>query len=95
MDGVGEARWSGLTTLSLLTRDGDGVSGVWTAGVGGQPGGGGQSRQLPGLTDVQQLAAGVTDQGMLVVTEDGDLEHEETGVWQPLIEDVDLVAYPG
>lgn len=95
VDGVEEARWSGLTTLSLLTRDGDGVSGVWTAGVGGQPGTGGQSRQLPGLTDVQQLAAGVTDQGMLVVTKDGDLEHEETGVWQPLIEDVDLVAYPG
>ncbi|MGI5187964.1 LpqB family beta-propeller domain-containing protein [Promicromonospora sp. CA-289599] len=95
VDGVVEARWSGLTTLSLLTRDGDGVSGVWTAGVGGQPGSGGQSRQLPGLTDVQQLAAGVTDQGMLVVTKDGDLEHEETGVWQPLIEDVDLVAYPG
>jgi hypothetical protein len=95
VDGVEEARWSGLTTLSLLTRDGDGVSGVWTAGVGGQPGSGGQSRQLPGLTDVQQLAAGVTDQGMLVVTKDGDLEHQETGVWQPLIEDVDLVAYPG
>lgn len=95
VDGVEEARWSGLTTLSLLTRDGDGVSGVWTAGVGGQPGVGGQSRQLPGLTDVQQLAAGVTDQGLLVVTKDGDLEHEETGVWQPLIEDVDLVAYPG
>ncbi|MEU4386504.1 LpqB family beta-propeller domain-containing protein [Promicromonospora sp. NPDC023805] len=95
VDGVEEARWSGLTTLSLLTRDGDGVSGVWTAGVGGQPGAGGQSRQLPGLTDVRQLAAGVTDQGLLVVTKDGDLEHEETGVWQPLIEDVDLVAYPG
>lgn len=95
VDGVEEARWSGLTTLSLLTRDRDGASGVWTAGVGGQPGSGGQSRQLPGLTDVQQLAAGVTDRGMLVVTEDGDLEHEETGVWQPLVEDVDLVAYPG
>ena len=95
VDGVEEARWSGLTTLSLLTRDGDGVSGVWTAGVGGQPGAGGQSRQLPGLTDVQELAAGVTDQGILVVTKDGDLEHEETGVWQPLVEDVDLVAYPG
>jgi hypothetical protein len=95
VDGVEEARWSGLTTLSLLTRDGDGVSGVWTAGVGGQPGAGGQSRQLPGLTDVQQLAAGVTDDGLLVITDDGDLEHEETGVWQPLIEDVDLVAYPG
>jgi hypothetical protein len=95
VDGVEEARWSGLTTLSLLTRDGDGVSGVWTAGVGGQPGAGGQSRQLPGLTDVRQLAAGVTDQGMLVITEDGNLEHEETGVWQPLIGDVDLVAYPG
>lgn len=95
VDGVEDARWSGLTTLSLLTRDGDGVSGVWTAGVGGQPGAGGQSRQLAGLTDVRQLAAGVTDQGLLVVTEDGELEHEETGVWQPLIEDVDLVAYPG
>ncbi|MFC4632034.1 LpqB family beta-propeller domain-containing protein [Promicromonospora alba] len=95
VDGVEEARWSGLTTLSLLTRDRDGVSGVWTAGVGGQPGAGGQSRQLPGLTDVQQLAAGVTDRGLLVVTKDGDLEHEETGVWQPLVEDVDLVAYPG
>jgi hypothetical protein len=95
VDGVEEARWSGLTALSLLTRDSEGVSGVWTAGVGGLPGAGGQSRQLPGLTDVQQLAAGVTDQGMLVITKGGDLEHEETGVWQPLIDDVDLVAYPG
>lgn len=89
-----QARWSGLTALALLTEK-DGVSGVWSAGVGGLAGTAGQSRQLPGLTDVEQLAAGVTDQGMLVVTEDGDLEHEETGVWQPFAEDVDLVAYPG
>lgn len=90
-----EARWSGLTTLALLTRDRDGVSGVWNAGVGGLAGTGGQSRQLPGLTDVEQLAAGVADEGILVVTEDGDLEHEETGVWQPFADDVDLAAYPG
>jgi hypothetical protein len=44
---------------------------------------------------VEQLAAGVTDQGILVVTKGGDLEHEETGVWQPLAEDIDLVAYAG
>ncbi|WP_275005370.1 GerMN domain-containing protein [Promicromonospora iranensis] len=92
---VEEARWSGLTTLALLASDGEGTSGVWTAGVGGLPGAGGQSKQLPGLTDVEQLAAGVTDQGIMVITKDGDLEHEETGVWQPLAEDVDLVAYPG
>jgi hypothetical protein len=92
---VEEARWSGLTTLALLASDGEGMSGVWTAGVGGLPGAGGQSKQLPGLTDVEQLAAGVTDQGIMVITKDGDLEHEETGVWQPLAEDVDLVAYPG
>ncbi|MFD2793189.1 GerMN domain-containing protein [Promicromonospora vindobonensis] len=92
---VVEARWSGLTTLALLTRDDEGTSGVWTAGVGGSTGAGGQSRQLPGLTDVEQIAAGVTDEGILVVTKDGDLEHEETGVWQPVTEDVDLVAYPG
>lgn len=92
---VEEARWSGLTTLALLASDGEGMSGVWTAGVGGLAGAGGQSKQLPGLTDVEQLAAGVTDQGIMVITKEGDLEHEETGVWQPLAEDVDLVAYPG
>ncbi len=92
---VVEARWAGLTTLALLTHDNDGVSGVWTAGVGGLAGTGGQSRQLPGLTDVEQLAAGVTERGILVVTKDGDLEREETGVWQPFAEDVDLVAFPG
>jgi hypothetical protein len=92
---VVEARWTGLTALALLTKNGDGASSVWTAGVGGLAGTGGQSRQLPGLTDVAQIAAGVSDQGILVVTEDGDLEHEETGVWQPIAEDVDLVAYPG
>lgn len=92
---VEEARWAGLTTLALLTRDNEGTSGVWTAGVGGLAGTGGQSRQLPGLTDVEQLAAGVTEQGILVVTKGGDLEHEETGVWQPFAEDVDLVAFPG
>jgi len=81
--------------LALLTRDKDGVTGVWTAGVGGLAGTGGAAKQLPGLTDVEHLAAGVTDQGMLVVTKGGHLEHEETGVWQPFAEDVDLVAYPG
>jgi hypothetical protein len=90
-----QARWAGLTTLALLTLDNDGMSGVWTAGVGGLAGTGGQSRQLPGLTDVEQLAAGVTDHGMLVVTRGGKLEHEETGVWQPFAEEIDLVAYPG
>ena len=95
VDDVIEARWAGITTLALLTKDADGVTGVWTAGVGGLAGTGGAARQLPGLTDVEQLAAGVTDQGMLVVTEGGHLEHEETGVWQPFAEDVDLVAYPG
>ncbi|GAB2466584.1 LpqB family beta-propeller domain-containing protein [Promicromonospora xylanilytica] len=95
VDDVVEARWSGLTTLALLARDGDGTSGIWTAGVGGLAGTDGRSRQLPGLTDVEQMAAGVTDDGILVVTKDGDLEHEETGVWQPVAEDVDLVAYPG
>ncbi|GHH78490.1 LpqB family beta-propeller domain-containing protein [Promicromonospora soli] len=90
-----EARWAGLTMLALLTLDDDGISGVWTAGVGGLAGSGGQSRQLPGLTDVKQLAAGVADEGILVVTENGDLEREETGVWQPFADDVDLVAYPG
>ena len=95
VDDVIEARWAGITTLALLTKDADGVTGVWTAGVGGLAGTAGAARQLPGLTDVEQLAAGVTDQGMLVVTEGGHLEHEETGVWQPFAEDVDLVAYPG
>ncbi|MEU4363703.1 GerMN domain-containing protein [Promicromonospora sp. NPDC023987] len=95
VDDVVEARWSGLTSLALLTRDSEGNSGIWTAGVGGQAGTGGQSTKLSGLTDVAQMAAGVTDEGILVITEDGDLEHEETGVWQPLAEDVDLVAYPG
>lgn len=95
VDDVVEARWSGLTTLALLTRDSEGNSGIWTAGVGGQAGTGGQSTKLSGLTDVAQMAAGVTDEGILVITKDGDLEHEETGVWQPLAEDVDLVAYPG
>jgi hypothetical protein len=90
-----EARWTGITTLALLTRDDTGVTGVWTAGVGGLAGTGGAARKLPGLTDVVQLAAGVTDEGMLVVTKGGDLEHEVTGVWQPFAEDVDLVAYPG
>ena len=90
-----EARWSGITTLALLTRDRDGTSGIWNAGVGGLAGTGGQSRQLPGLTDVEQLAAGVADEGILVVTEDGDLQHEETGVWQPFAKDVELAAYPG
>ncbi|MFC8798327.1 LpqB family beta-propeller domain-containing protein [Promicromonospora sp. NPDC057138] len=95
VDDIAEARWAGITTLALLTRDQEGVTGVWTAGVGGLAGTGGAARQLPGLTDVEQLAAGVTDQGMLVVTEGGHLEHEETGVWQPFAEDVDLVTYPG
>ncbi|GAA4724367.1 Lipoprotein LpqB beta-propeller domain-containing protein [Promicromonospora umidemergens] len=95
VDDVVEARWSGLTTLALLTRDNEGKSGIWTAGVGGLAGTGGQSAKLPGLTDVAQMTAGVTDEGILVVSKDGDLEHEETGVWQPLAEDVDLVAYPG
>lgn len=95
VDDIEEARWSGLTTLALLTRDSAGTSGIWTAGVGGLAGTAGQSRQLPGLTDVQEMAAGVTDPSILVITKDGDLEHEETGVWQPLAEDVDLVAYPG
>src|SRR5690606_22306520 len=93
--GVEEARWSGLTTLALLTRGGDGTSGVWTAGVGGLAGTGGATKQLTGLTDVEHLAAGVTEQGILVVTADGNLEHEEAGVWQPLAEDIDLVAFPG
>lgn len=93
--GVEAARWSGLTTLALLTRGGDGGSGVWTAGVGGLAGTGGATKQLTGLTDVEHLAAGVTEQGILVVTADGNLEHEEAGVWQPLAEDIDLVAYPG
>jgi hypothetical protein len=92
---VVEARWSGLTTLALLTRDSEGTSGIWTAGVGGLAGTGGQSQKLPGLTDVEQMAAGVAKEGILVVTKDGDLEHEETGVWQPVAEDVGLVAYPG
>lgn len=95
VDDIVEARWSGITTLALLTQDGDGGSGVWTAGVGGLAGTGGTARQLPGLTDVEQLTAGVTDRGILVITQGGDLEHEETGVWQPFAEDVDLVAYPG
>lgn len=95
IDDVVEARWAGPTTLALLTRDKHGVTGVWTAGVGGLAGTGGAARQLPGLTDVEQLAAGVADPGMLVVTEGGHLEREETGVWQPFAEDVDLVAYPG
>jgi len=95
VDDIVEARWAGITTLALLTRDKDGVTGVWTAGVGGLAGTGGAAKQLPGLTDVEHLAAGVTDQGMLVVTKGGHLEHEETGVWQPFAEDVDLVAYPG
>lgn len=95
IDDIVEARWTGVTTLALLTRDKDGVTGVWTAGVGGLAGTGGAARQLPGLTDVEQLAAGVADPGMLVVTEGGHLEREETGVWQPFAEDVDLVAYPG
>jgi hypothetical protein len=95
VDDIVEARWSGTTTLALLTRDGNGMTGVWTAGVGGLAGTAGAARQLPGLTDVEQVAAGVTDQGILVVTEGGDLEHEETGVWQSFAEDVDLVAYPG
>jgi hypothetical protein len=95
VDNIVEARWAGITTLALLTRDKEGVTGVWTAGVGGLAGTGGAARQLPGLTDVEQLAAGVADPGMLVITEGGDLEHEETGVWQPFAEDVDLVAYPG
>ncbi|WP_036965979.1 LpqB family beta-propeller domain-containing protein [Promicromonospora kroppenstedtii] len=90
-----DARWGGLTTLALLARDGDGTSTVWTSGVGGQASTGGQSRQLPGLTDVEQIAAGVNDHGILVVTKDGDLEHEVTGVWQPIAEDVDLASYPG
>ncbi|MFI2489800.1 LpqB family beta-propeller domain-containing protein [Promicromonospora kroppenstedtii] len=90
-----EARWGGLTTLALLTRDSEDTSTVWTSGVGGQASTGGQSRQLPGLTDVEQIAAGVNDHGILVVTKDGDLEHEETGVWQPIAEDVDLASYPG
>lgn len=92
---IAEVRWSGITSLALLTQNGDGVTGVWTAGVGGLAGTGGEARQLPGLTDVEQLAAGVTDRGMLVITRGGDLEHEETGVWQPFAEDVDLVAFPG
>lgn len=92
---IEEARWAGITTLALLTRDGEGTSGVWTAGVGGLAGSSGQSRQLPGLTDVEQFAAGVADQGILLITEGGDLEHEETGVWQPFADEVDLVAYPG
>ncbi|MFI6426521.1 LpqB family beta-propeller domain-containing protein [Promicromonospora sp. NPDC050880] len=95
VDDIEEARWSGSTTLALLTRAADGTSGVWTAGVGGLAGTGGAARQLTGLTDVEQLAAGVADQGILVITEGGHLEHEETGVWQPFAEDVDLVAYPG
>jgi hypothetical protein len=95
VDDIVEARWAGITTLALLTEDVDGVTGVWTAGVGGLAGTGGAARQLPGLTDVEQLAAGVADHGMLVITEGGGLEHEETGVWQPFAEDVDLVAYPG
>nr|BFF20627.1 hypothetical protein GCM10025730_41480 [Promicromonospora thailandica] len=92
---VEEARWSGMTTLALLTRDTGGTSGVWTAGVGGLAGTGGVARQLTGLSDVEHLAAGVTEQGILVITDGGHLEHEEVGVWQPLAEDVDLVAYPG
>ena len=95
VDDIVDARWSGITTLALLTRDGDGGSGVWTAGVGGLAGTAGAARQLPGLTDVEQLTAGVTDGGILVVTKDGGLEREETGVWQPFADDVDLVAYPG
>lgn len=95
VDDIVEARWAGITTLALLTEDIDGVTGVWTAGVGGLAGTGGAARQLPGFTGVEQLAAGVTDQGMLMITEGGDLEREETGVWQPFAEDVDLVAYPG
>lgn len=95
VDDIVEARWAGTTTLALLTRDKEGVTGVWTAGVGGLAGTGGAARQLPGLTDVEQLAAGVAEPGMLVVTEGGNLEHEETGVWQPFADDIDLVAYPG
>ncbi|WP_129786620.1 GerMN domain-containing protein [Promicromonospora panici] len=95
IDDIVEARWAGITTLALLTEDNDGVTGVWTAGVGGLAGAGGAARQLPGLTDVEQLAAGVADPGMLVITEGGHLEHEETGVWQPFDEDVELVAFPG
>lgn len=90
-----QVRWAGITTLALLTEDERGKSGVWTAGVGGLAGTAGAARQLPGLTDVEQLAAGVADQGILVITEGGDLEREETGVWQPFAENVDLVAYPG
>ncbi|WP_454859765.1 LpqB family beta-propeller domain-containing protein [Promicromonospora soli] len=95
IDDIVQARWAGTTTLALLTEDEDGVTGVWTAGVGGLAGAGGAARQLPGLTDVEQLAAGVADPGMLVITEGGHLEHEQTGVWQPFDEDVDLVAFPG
>jgi hypothetical protein len=95
VDDIEEARWSGTTTLALLTRGADGTSGVWTAGVGGLAGTGGAARQLTGLTDVEQLAAGVTDQGILVITDGGHLEREETGVWQPFAEEVDLIGYPG
>lgn len=95
IDGIMDARWSGITALTLLTRDDEGLSGVWTAGVGGLAGTTGSSGRLSGLTDVEQLTAGVTGRGVLVVTKGGDLEHEETGVWQPFAEDVDLVAYPG
>lgn len=93
--GVREARWSGITTLALLTKGAEKTTGVWTAGVGGLASTGGQSKQVPGLTDAQQLAAAVTEQGILVITKGGNLEREETGVWQPFAEDVDLVAYPG
>ncbi|WP_369369585.1 LpqB family beta-propeller domain-containing protein [Promicromonospora sp. Populi] len=92
---IREVRWSGITTLALLADGTEGTTGVWTAGVGGLAGTGGESRQLSGLTSVEQLAAGVTEQGILVITEGGALEREETGVWQPFAEDVDLVAFPG
>ena len=61
------------------------------AGVGGLAGTGGATKQLTGLTDVEHLAAGVTEQGILVVTADGNLEHEEADMTASWVRFDDLV----
>ncbi|MBE1876347.1 LpqB family beta-propeller domain-containing protein [Myceligenerans pegani] len=94
---VVSAQWSGQTSLLLLTRDDDGTTAMYEAGVGGLPDDSGSTESVQGLTDVKTLASGVTDAGTaLALTHRGDLYQEQTTGWgEPIAENIVAVAYPG
>jgi hypothetical protein len=90
------AVWQDVTTLALLSQDGD-SSAIYLAGIGGRAGQpGGLPQRVTGVTHPVSLSASVGTGEILALDADGVLHlRQTTALWPQVGTSVDLAVFPG